>query len=196
MPSLAVKILRDHKPSINWLAMESMIGSYDSHNFFGVSLSTDTSTKSPYSLNPAIVHRYAKHRDAWNIKRGFVDSFNVAMRDVGLPSMEPLHIPTDSTFNGLIEKLSALGIVTKPDAIEFEPSQKLRFDRPGETTETDIDFRIKLSSVPIGVPIYSVKFRYGNHSINIASIVLDTPALPSFFGDRQLFFQHDFSNAH
>jgi len=168
-PSLAIKFLVDGKPSLNLLALPTVLRDPGDHDFLSGAFSN--ATPAPKTLDAKLVV-HAFERTARSLK-------GTRLHGVYLP----LHHLAQTGPDG--EEVAESQV---PDRVELHSSEAARSaqDRSGE-------WRQALASLPDDVVLFEFRAArtIDTPAIRIGELRLESSFVASRYGDERLFFQHD-----
>lgn len=189
IPGIGIKLLVDGQPSQNVVAMESLAGQGNDHNFFLHAFSNNFSAMAPTSGNPHAIERYgtnALNREVMEIVgRRFEEVLNLLTGEVG----EPFH-RTVSPLAGVDAAGRGVPDVASPDWLVFRPTSEVRDDDRVTDSSPGVDFRIKLGGLREEQTVYEIYAVEDDQERRIGRVVLESVPKPSAWGDRELFIQH------
>ncbi|STX28545.1 Uncharacterised protein [Legionella beliardensis] len=160
IPGMAIKFLISQNPSVNLHVMNSLEGQQGNWNYFA----KDFSNQIP-------------HPTGWVAKA--IEKIFEWTRDPAndLPLWHLAAWTTEGKF---------AGIPVVPEQLYFKPSSSVIHVIPEQSRE---DFRLSLLQVPMG-PLYEVYGKYRGVEYHIGTLMLESVLLASYYGDKELFFQH------
>jgi hypothetical protein len=163
-PGVALKCLRDKVPSGNFLGMFTLDGQ-KSWNFFRNDISNQIPRSTSMFIKPL----------EWSFKR--------AQKEVNFLGLMPL---AQYDEKGNLEKK-----VKMPFKLIFRPTKELQQRLPDEFK---MKFFEQLESIKKDTTLYEIYAidKPGDDLIKIGKIVITTPLIQSEFGDKHLYFQHNF----
>ncbi|OWA51459.1 hypothetical protein BV898_15940 [Hypsibius exemplaris] len=173
VPSIALKILIDGRPSVNFHALHDPAGQGTNQNFF---LNPVSNIFPPTSQN--IV----------------ADAFDAAIASLPggvndrpeLRSLLGLWEQASISTNGQPEQN-----VVAPYQIQFVPTPQITASQ-ADNGDHSQDFRTKLSAIPERTVLYTVvAYKKGStNGLTIGRVVQTSPFIASKYGDEELYFQH------
>jgi hypothetical protein len=181
-PGVALKILIDNNPSVNFHAIYSLDGQGpDNWDFFANSFSNVVDDPKDSTLRRLA----AKFRDALS------SITNAPRSEKELPLEQSAAIYSDGTSIPTENRRTPYKITFEPtkEVREFWAKTIAKLELPAPEK---IDFRMVLARIPVGTALYEVIGFDENDKTDrhIGTIALQSPIVASEFGDKTLFFQH------
>lgn len=163
-PGVALKCLRDKVPSANFLAMFSVDGQ-KSWNFFRNDVSNQIAKSKSLMLKPLEL------------------KFSQAQDETGFLGLLPL---AQYDEKGNLEKE-----IKFPFKLIFRPSKNLQQKLPDEFSKSFFEQIKEVKKDSVLYEIYAMD-KPGDSLERIGKVVITTPFIQSEFGDRFLYFQHNY----
>ncbi|WP_419418736.1 hypothetical protein ACNVED_09255 [Legionella sp. D16C41] len=160
IPGMAIKFLVSQHASLNLQVMNSLDGQQANWNYFAKDFSNKIAHPTSWVLK-AIEKIFEWTRDPAN----------------DLPIWHLAAWTSEGKFDG---------IPVFPEQIYFKPSSSVIGIIPENSRE---DFRLSFLQIPVG-PMYEVYGKYHGKEYHIGTLMLESTLLASYYGDRELFFQH------
>ena len=190
-PGMALKFLIDGQPSVNVVAMKSLMGQGGDANFFR----NDFSNKLPdphNGLDPLFDPFDWAKADAIGLGVSWFEVFLAEGAEAKTGNF--LHVD-HLAYKDRTGKLA--GTPVFPSRLIFRPSQSLRdwWDQPDNF---GIGYRSMLKAIPAGSKLYDVYAlrKEGDKTMYLVGSVKTSSAIvPSMWGDFRLFFRHNDVNA-
>jgi len=164
IPGLGVKFFIDGKPSVNFVAMNSLDGQ-DSGNFF----------ERDFSSHVGASDAFSKKLLAWSFEKASKPANMVGLSEIASYTNDGSE-ETNPNF---------------PFEIILVPNKELRM-KHSDMKKTNEELQRVLESIPIGTKIYEVYGRASPTADRepIGEMVITSQMVYSEFGDRDLFFRH------
>jgi hypothetical protein len=172
IPGLAIKILIDHQPSINFHVMNSVDGQGSDRNYFSRVFSNIL--PDPTSLVGKLIDK----------------SFETAVRLMNhyLADAGPVSAAELPLLQACQMETNGAGVrnVECPEQIIFTPAPEFR------GLGLNDDFRKDLASIPSGAVLYKVSVKKTRDAAEevVGELITQSPLVASSYGDAKLFFQH------
>ncbi|STX51037.1 Uncharacterised protein [Legionella busanensis] len=160
IPGMAIKFLVSGNPSLNLQVMNSLEGQQENWNYFAKEFTNHIAHPTSWTLK-AIEQIFEWTRDPAN----------------DLPLWHLAAWTSEGKFKG---------IPVFPEQIYFRPSNAVTEIIPENSRE---DFRLSFAKIPQG-PLYEVYGKYHGQEYHIGTLMLESDLLASYYGDKELFFQH------
>lgn len=172
LPGLALKILVDHKPSVNFHAIYSLDGQEEYKNFFRNSFSTHISAPNSLALRILLSKFETSVEELSDDPSQRPESANI------LPQYAAASQNPDGT---LVKNIKT------PFSVSFVPNPKLT-----ASYEEVGDFRNQFAKILPGTVIYTVWVKANEHAEPemIGDLKVTSEFHASEFGDKELYFQH------
>ena len=189
IPGIGIKLLVDGRPSENIVAMDSLAGQGDDHNYFLHDFSNNFSHHAPTSSLPESKERYATNVINRETMSLVGDRFSQALAFVNSGDQSPFHRPMRS-----LADVSANGgdvqAARSPDHLVFRASESVRSLPKVIASEREIDFRDKLRHIPTGTAVFDIIAVERGEETTIGIVELTSPLRTSQWADREFFVQH------
>jgi hypothetical protein len=169
LPSIALKFMVDGKPSLNYLALPSVLRAKGDLR----PLSSTFSNAAPP----------AESFDAKLVQKSFQKTANA----LGGTRLYGVYLPLHHLAEmGLDGKAVASAVV--PDRLEFKPTEEAK-----RVCGEGVDFRTGLAKIPKGTKLFEVFVgeKVDKAVVPFGEVTLDSEWVASPYGDERLFFAHD-----
>lgn len=160
IPGMAVKFFVENHPSINFHVMNDLEGQGSNWNYFAKTFTNKIAHPTSYVL------RAIEKIFEWT--KSPANELDIAMLAKWSANGEPVEKPL------------------APEQIYFTPSERIVMAIPSDSRA---DFRESLRDITMGA-MYEVYGELQGKSYHIGTLMLDSQILPSEYGDKNLFFQH------
>ena len=190
IPGIGIKLFVDGRESESILAMNSLAGQGDVHNYFLHDFTNNFSAHAPRSNDPAISERYEANPVNHEVMAHVGARFHEALKMVhGGDGAVPFHRPINRLARVRVDGTDVADPVS-PDWLVFRPTADVRSNQTVVNSDPTVDFREKLANLGAGDHVFEILAVTGGVEKFIGFLELDSAPRPSEWGDHELFIQH------
>lgn len=190
IPGIGIKLFVDGRESENILAMNSLAGQGNDHDYFLHDFTNNFSINAPDSGDPASSARYDTNPINREVMGHVGTRFEEALSLVrGSEGAVPFHRPVSRLSR---VNLDGTDVATPagPDWLVFRPTADVRGDAAVSSSDPSIDFREKLGHLASGDRVFEIYGVEDGQEKFIGFLELESTPRPSQWGDHELFIQH------